>query len=271
MKHLIKPALISLLLTAFALVSCGGAKLKAIDEKIENEGMEANFTSGEYDAMLGFIEKIMEEAPQYKTTDDAQMEKFGDDFGKMFTYTMVLGLAGENRKLTTEQMVRFEKIVKNSRQISNNEGLAVPNPDETELSETYIDDEISEGSNGSHKLIVDLNGNIVGDYVGETSTEYLGVGQDEFSVPKKGHKVIELNAENGAGVVFCKEPGDVVKVYSEPSLNASVIGKIVYEEGYLPDTYECIGKESNWYKIRFNRQTGYVLENQVEWSAESYY
>ena len=72
-------------------------------------------------------------------------------------------------------------------------------------------------------------------------------------------------------MVFCKEPGDVVKVYALPSLNAPVIGNMIYEEGYLPDTYECIGKELNWYKIRFNHKTGYVIDDSVEWATEDYF
>ena len=267
MKNLNKLFVVTILLSILTLVSCGGANLKAIDEKIEKEGMEANFSSDEYDAMIGFIEKLFKDNPQYDSTDDKQIAQFAEDFGKMFNYIMVLGFAKDNGNLSSSQIAKLDKIQQNAAKQANN-GFGGMFEDDINDNEEYEGFDLSEGT---QKVIVDLNGNIIGDYVGETSTNYRGVAQDEFEVSKSNHKVIELNNENGEGVVFCKNPGDVVKVYKEPSLDAPVIGNMIYEEGYLPQTYECVDKKGNWYKIRFNHKTGYVDANSVEWSAEDYF
>lgn len=100
----------SLLMSVLALVSCGGASLKAIDEKIAKDGIEAKFSSGEYDAMISFIEKQVNDNSQYDPTDDAQMEQFGDDFGRMFSYILALGVAKDNGDLSSSQIKKLEKI-----------------------------------------------------------------------------------------------------------------------------------------------------------------
>lgn len=262
--------LIPLMMVVLAFTSCGGASLNAIDEKIQEDGIEAKFSSREYDAMIRFLENLFENNPKYDPSDDKQMDQAGKDFGRMFSYMMVLGLAKDNGDLSSSQVVKLDEIqvkaqAANSVNSGYQEEIAL---DDFERNDGYNDSEYSEGS---QKMIVDLNGNIIGNYVGETSTTYKGCAQDEFEVSKSNHKVIELNNENGEGVVYCKEPGDVIKVYAHPSLNAPVIGNMIYEEGSLPQTYECMGKELNWYKIRFNHKTGYVLDDSVEWAAEDYF
>ena len=268
MKKLKNLLLLSLLVLGLSLVSCGGANLKAIDEKIQKDGMEAKFSSGEYNAMIGFIEKLIKDNPHYDPSDEQQMEKFGEDFGNMFTYMMVLGLAKDKGDLSSSQIEKLDIIQKKAAQLVDNSESGFQEEYEVIDNKNYGD---FENSKGTQKLIVDQNGNIVGDYAGETETTYVGFGQDEFEVPKSNHKVIEISAANGEGVIYCKEPGDVVKVYAEPSINSSVIGNMIYEPGELPLTYECMGKNGGWYKIRFNHKTGYVLEDLVEWSAEDYF
>lgn len=268
MKTLNYLLLISLSIGFLSLISCSGTSLKTIDEKIEKQGMEAKFSSGEYEAMIGFIEKLITKKPQLAPSDETQTEEFGENFGKMFTYMMVLGLAKDNGNLTSSQIAKLDKLQQSA--------LLQTQNTEVDYQERFILDDNEEyntyeSSEGSQKVIVDLNGNIIGNYVGETSTTYKGFAQDEFEVSKSNYKVIELNNENGEGVVFCRFPGDIIKVYAQPSLNAPVIGNMIYEEGSLPLTYECIGKKLNWYKIRFNHKTGYVLDDSVEWAAEDYF
>ena len=250
--------------------SCGGASLKGIDEKIEKDGFEAKFSSTEYDAMIGFIENLFKTNPQYDPSDEKQMDQAGEDFGRMFSYMMVLGLAKDNGDLSSSQIAKLDEIQEKAQEANN---INTDYQEEFDIDEVggYDGYDDSDYSGGSQKMIVDLNGNIVGNYVGETDSDYIGFGQDEFMVSKSGHKVIEVNSDNGEGVVYCKEPGDVVKVYKEPSLNAPVIGNMIYERGELPLTYECMGKNGGWYKIRFNHKTGYVEVKSVEWAAEDYF
>lgn len=269
MKSYSKYLTIVAIVTSLFMISCGGASLKSVDEKIQKDGMEAKFSSGEYNAMIGFIEKLIKDNPQYDPSDEQQMEKFGEDFGNMFTYMMVLGLAKDNGDLSSSQIEKLDRIQQKAAQLADNSS-------ESGYQEEYgvLDNENYggyENSKDTQKLIVDQNGNIVGDYAGETETTYVGFGQDEFQVPKTNHKVIEISAANGEGVVYCKKPGDVVKVYSEPSVNSTVIGNMIYESGELPLTYECMGKNGDWYKIRFNHKTGYVIDDSVEWAAEDYF
>ena len=268
MKHLKNLFLISLIIDLMTLVSCGGASLKTIDEKIAKEGVEADFSSGEYDAMIGFIEKIIKEVPPYDSSDDIQMEQCEDDFGKIFTYMMVLGISKDNGKLSSSQITKLDKIQQNAAQQVNNSGFGYQEEYDFEDIEGYND---YESSDGTQKVIVDLNGNTVGNYVRETSTTYIGIGQDSFEVSKSDYNVIVLSSENGEGVVYSKDPGVVVEVYAEPSVNSPVIGNISYASGELPLTYECLGKSGQWYKIRFNHKTGYVDVKSVKWDAVNYF
>ena len=133
MKNFTKAVLTSVLLVAFTLVSCGGGNLKAIDEKIEKEGVEAKFSSGEYDAMIEFMEKLVNDNPEYDSTDEKQMDKFGDDFGKMFTYMMVLGLAQDNGYLSSSQIEKFDEIRQKAAKQANKNSSNFPG---TELNST---------------------------------------------------------------------------------------------------------------------------------------
>ena len=122
----------------------------------------------------------------------------------------------------------------------------------------------------SSKVIVDSRGNVVGNYSRSTANSYIVFGQDEFSVPKAGHKIVTYSAEAGQGYLECKNWG-VVNVRSIPSTSGEIVGRMIYEEGDFPESYRCLGKQNGWYKVSINNRVGYVRQDLVTWTVESAY
>lgn len=118
----------------------------------------------------------------------------------------------------------------------------------------------------SMKVVVDTAGTVVGRYVRANAYTYTVGVQDIFDVPKAGHKVIRYRAKDGQGIIWCRRLGRV-DVYAAPSKKSAVIGQLVYEDGYVPETYPCAGKHRNWYKVRIDGTLGYVPANAVLWDA----
>lgn len=118
----------------------------------------------------------------------------------------------------------------------------------------------------SMKVVVDSAGNVVGRYVRTNADTYTVGVQDIFNVSKSGKKVIKYKASKGQGVIWCKKVG-CVNVYSQKSKKAEIIGQLIYEDGYVPETYPCLGKKHGWYKIKINDMEGYVPDKLVEWDA----
>ena len=118
----------------------------------------------------------------------------------------------------------------------------------------------------SMKMVVDSNGNPIGKYVKTNASTYTVEAQDDFQVPIEGHKIVEFEAVKGQGVVVGRDFG-TVNVRNIPSTQGTIVGKIIYEEGELPPTYPCLGKENGWYKINIDGQTGYVREDLVGWDG----
>lgn len=122
------------------------------------------------------------------------------------------------------------------------------------------------GFSQSMKVVVDSCGNVLGRYVRTNSCTYTVGVQDIFDVSKKCNKVVTYSAKKGQGILWCKNIGRL-KVYSKPSAKSTVIGHLVYESGYVPDTYPCTGKKGKWYKVRVDGREGYVPAKQVQWDA----
>lgn len=119
----------------------------------------------------------------------------------------------------------------------------------------------------SMKMVVDSKGEVVGRYVKTNANSYSIFIQDDFDVPKAGHKVVTFSAENGQGVVWQKNDG-TVNVRSIPSTSGSIVGKITYDpEDGVPMTYNCLGKENGWYKIKVNGKLGFVRQDLMEWDG----
>ena len=117
------------------------------------------------------------------------------------------------------------------------------------------------------EMVVDADGNVVGHYVCTNDDgTYTFEVQDTGDVPIEGYQVVVFTPENGQGVVYSIKEGNV-NVRQQPSTDASIIGKICTEEGFIPDTYPCLGKEGEWFKILFEGQEGYVREDLVNWDG----
>lgn len=118
----------------------------------------------------------------------------------------------------------------------------------------------------SEKVIVDSGGTPLGRYIRTNGDTYTGFAQDDFTVPKAGHKVVTYSAEAGQGMLTCKDFG-TVNVRITPSTDGTIIGRMIYEEGDIPECYPCLGKQWGWYKVRINNRVGYVRQDLVTWSA----
>lgn len=118
----------------------------------------------------------------------------------------------------------------------------------------------------SMKVVVDSSGNVVGRYVRTNADTYTVGVQDIFDVPKSGNSVVEYKASKGHGVIWCKKMG-CVNVYSHASKKSEIIGQLIYEDGYVPETYPCLGKKHGWYKIKVSDKEGYVSAKLVVWDA----
>jgi len=119
----------------------------------------------------------------------------------------------------------------------------------------------------SMKMVLDDQGNVVGRYVSTNSDGTYTIDvQDTGTVPMKGHHVQIFTPENGQGVVYSIKEGNV-NVRKQPTTDSAVVGKIRDEEGDVPMTYPCLGKEGEWFKILFNGIEGYVREDLVAWDG----
>lgn len=118
----------------------------------------------------------------------------------------------------------------------------------------------------SRKMVVDSKGNVEGRYVRTNKNTYTCLTQDEFDVPIQGHHITTFSAENGDGVLYPQKPGKI-NVRNNPSTNGNIIGKIIYDSGYLPEAYPCLGKVNGWYKTKVNGKIGYVKADLMEWDA----
>jgi len=50
-------------------------------------------------------------------------------------------------------------------------------------------------------------------------------------------------------------------------LDSGAVGTMVYEEGYVPEVYKCLGYISGWFLTEIDGQTGYIQEDLVTWDA----
>lgn len=121
----------------------------------------------------------------------------------------------------------------------------------------------------SMKMVVNSQGKLEGRYVRTNATTYTVCVQDDYDVPKTGYRIVVYSAQKGQGIVYRKHirKGNI-NVRKEPSLKGAVIAKIPDTED-IPDTYPCLGKTNDWFKIRINGKVGYVREDMVEWDGMS--
>ena len=144
---------------------------------------------------------------------------------------------------------------------------AIPETVEAEISapDDEGDPTIIAASTSKMKMVVDNRGNLVGRYVQTNQTTYTVSVQDDMEVPKLGHKIVEYSAKNGQGIVYTLRKN--VNVRTQPNTSSPVICQISCKEGQAPDTYPCLGKEKEWYKIKVRGKEGYVRHDLVEWDG----
>ena len=124
----------------------------------------------------------------------------------------------------------------------------------------------------SLKVVVSNDGQLVGRSVRQTATTYIANPVDwEEEVPKKGYRVEIWTPEKGNGFV-ARRPGVTgnINVRKGPSTRTAVISSIMEadsEKDYPDNTFKCLGKTKNWYKISIKGKVGYVREDLVQWAA----
>ena len=140
-----------------------------------------------------------------------------------------------------------------------------PVVEETPIVEDEGDPSIIAASASRMKMVVDNRGNLVGRYVQTNQTSYTVSVHDDIEVPKLGHKIVEYSAKNGQGIVYTLRKN--VNVRTQPNTNSPVLCQITCKEGEVPNTYPCLGKVKEWYKIQIRGKEGYVRHDLVEWDG----
>ena len=132
---------------------------------------------------------------------------------------------------------------------------------------THVDNYhgIKPASVDTMEMVVDRYGNIVGRFVKSNANTYTIEVQDVSEVSKIGNKVVTFRAKDGQGVLYTFRKN--VNIRQEPNLESTVIGQITYDPNYVPDSYPCLGKIDEWYKIKVDNKIGYVRHDLVEWDG----
>lgn len=113
-------------------------------------------------------------------------------------------------------------------------------------------------------VVVDDQGAVVGKYLFTDGDQYIIEMQDYGEVPVAGHRKVTYNAENGQGVIYTLR--SKVNVRELPTTQSAVVAVMpTTGDGMAPETFPCLGKTDEWYKIRINGKEGYVREDLVEW------
>ena len=115
------------------------------------------------------------------------------------------------------------------------------------------------------EMVVDRHGNVVGRLVSNNANTYTIAVQGDSEVSKIGNKVVTFRAKDGQGILHTRRKH--VNIRQQPNLESTVIGQISYEDGCVPETYPCLGKTDEWYKIKVGNKVGYVRHDLVEWDG----
>lgn len=113
-------------------------------------------------------------------------------------------------------------------------------------------------------VVVDDQGAVVGKHLFTDGDFYIIEMQDYAEVPVAGHHKMTYSAENGQGVIYTLR--SKVNVRESPTTKSPVVAVMpTAGDGMAPETFPCLGKTDEWYKIRINGKEGYVREDLVEW------
>jgi len=114
--------------------------------------------------------------------------------------------------------------------------------------------------------VVVCGSDVLGRYVSETKDSYVVEVQDTYPVEKAGASVELWKASDGKGIVYLKDFGKT-NAYSEMEEDSEIVFSICYEEGYVPDTYKCLGYKKGWFKIEKEGIVGYIPERLLNWDS----
>ena len=113
-------------------------------------------------------------------------------------------------------------------------------------------------------VAVGSDGELEGQLIKTFDDCYLIEVQDTVRIPKEGVEVQLWSAYDGRGVIYPISPGEY-KVFAAGDIDSDTIGSIIYESGYVPDTYPCKGYAPGRFKIDFDGREGYVAESDFSW------
>ena len=115
------------------------------------------------------------------------------------------------------------------------------------------------------KVIIDDNGD-VGRYIDEDETSYHGEIQDDYRVEKSKAHTDVVKACEGQGILTLKVPGKR-PVFKLPDANTDTVGSMIHEEGFIPETYRCLGYIKGWFLVDVDGKAGFIREELVNWDA----
>lgn len=113
-------------------------------------------------------------------------------------------------------------------------------------------------------VVVDDHNAFVGEYLFTDGDHFIIRVQDYAEVPVAGHRKVTYSAANGQGVIYTLRSR--VNVRELPTTQSAVVAVMpTASDGMSPETFPCLGKTDEWYKIRINGKEGFVREDLVEW------
>lgn len=121
---------------------------------------------------------------------------------------------------------------------------------------------------GPTAYIATKEGNILGRLVKTYDDSYLVEVQDTVRIEKEGVEIRLWAAYDGKGVVYPKNTGEY-PVYAVADTAQKPVGRIVYEDGFCPDVFQCLGYKKNWFKIDFEGKECFVTEADFLWDPEN--
>ncbi|MCQ2238250.1 MAG: hypothetical protein MJZ73_03345 [Bacteroidaceae bacterium] len=114
------------------------------------------------------------------------------------------------------------------------------------------------------KVVVDKDGEVLGNYGGEDADNYIIETDDSYTASKRGLHVETYSARDGQGEIILRG-NHKASVYRTPD-TSDFLCTIEDEEGMMPDGYKCLGYNNGWFHIKlFDGRNGYVESSQVEW------
>ena len=124
-----------------------------------------------------------------------------------------------------------------------------------------------ESDMGPQMDVLILNDGSIARFVSKVNdSTYMALSQDNFTVSSADARLERWRAADGKGIVYSTIFGSW-PVKAEPDDSSKTIALINYEDGFVPDTYPCLGYRDGWFEISFNSRKGYVSKRDFEWDA----